>query len=346
MKKLTRIMKGVYFLWVLSLGLFMVNNAETAPIPKVLNLATSPVGSGAYGMASGIASVLSKHLPTEVKPIPTTGPRESFPMFITEEADLGAYTGWDCRENWLPGPTTKEYLKGKGAPIRLLTGGSPNQNAVITAADSGIKTGKDLKGKRYVGIIAGSDSITLQAQAALTHFGLTPNDVRMISVPGVAAGVKAIIEGRADASGSAVIGMGEVAELDATRGARFLSFDPTPEAVKRYTDIFPAVPVKIEPRKGLAGVREPIYMMEYEFYLFCHKNLTDETAYQIVKTLWDYNKELTAVSARLSQWTTDRFVSKNPMIPYNLGAIKFYKEKGLWTSEMDKLQQDLLRQEK
>lgn len=345
MKKLIRVMSIVCLLLVLTLALFGVNYAEGA-MPRILNIVTSPIGTGAYGMASGIAFVLSNHLTTDFKVMPTTGPRESYPMFITGEADLGAFTAWDCWENWLAGPSTKEYLKGKGAPIRLLTSGSPNLTSVLTAADSGIKTGKDLKGKRYVGIFAGSPSITLQAHAALTHFGLAPNDVRMISVPGVAAGVKAIIEARADATGSAVIGMAEVSELDATRGARFLSFDPSPEAIKRFTDIFPAVPVRVEPRKGLVGVREPIHMMQQDFYLHCHKDITDEVAYQIVKTLWDYNKELTAISVRLSMWTTDRFVTKNALIPYHPGAIKFYKEKDIWTSEMDRRQQELLRQEK
>jgi TRAP transporter TAXI family solute receptor len=346
LKRRARIMKRVYCLLVLCLALFVINNAQATSMPRLLRMITSPIGTGAYGMATGLASILSVHLPTEVKVVPTTGPREAFPMFLMEEAELGAFTGWDCMENWLAGPSTKEYLKAKGAPVRLLTGGSPNQNAAVTAADSGIRTGKDVKGKRYVGIFAGSPSITLQAHAALANFGLKPSDVRMISVPGVAAGVKAVIEGRADATGSAVLGMAEVKELDGTKGARFISFDPSPQAVKRYTDIFPASLIKIEAGKGTEGIREPIYMMEYDFYLISHQGLYNEAAYQIVKTLWDYNKELTAISARLSKWTTDRFVTKNPLIPYHPGAIKFYKEKGLWSSEMDKKQQELLKQEK
>ena len=346
MKALVRII-GVCFLFVMATTFLSAGSSHSSSMPKVLTLVTHGIGTGGYAMVSGIASVLSKHLPTEIKVMPTTGANEILPLIATGQAQLSGSNMWDVREGWLGGETFKDALRGRRAPVRLLTSGSPNRNSVLVGVDSGIKTGMDLKGKKFVGKFAGSASITMQARAALAHFGLTPNDVRMISVPGPGAGVKAIIEGRADATGSAVLGMGVIKELEAKRGAQFLSFDPSPEAVKRYTDIFPAKLIKVEPKKGIAGVRKPIYMMQYEWYLWCHANLiNDETAYQIVKVMWDFNEELGAISARLRKWTRDRFVTTNPTIPYHPGAIKFYKEKGLWSSEMVALQQKLLSMEK
>ncbi|MFH1950681.1 MAG: TAXI family TRAP transporter solute-binding subunit [Pseudomonadota bacterium] len=311
-------------------------------LPPVLNLATHPLGSKYNALGSGIGTVLSAHLSTEFKVMPTGGPAVWLPMIRTEEVDLGVANGWDSKMGYLAAGPYKKIMGGKGAPVRLICNGSPNLNAVITAANTDIKTGKDLRGKRFVGMFTGSAAITAQAEAALANFGLTSSDVKFISVPGVSQGVKSIIEGRADASGSAVIGMGVIAELDAKRGARFLSFDPSPEAAKRYADIFPAVPVKVEPGPKRIGVREPIYMMKYDTYLIGAKTLSDETAYQIAKTLWDYNKELWPIHAALKSWTTDLFVTKNATVPYHPGVIKFYKEKGAWDAEMDKVQSRLL----
>jgi TRAP transporter TAXI family solute receptor len=344
--------KIVLILTIFCMGLaftvlpFPGTSAGQTSLPQVLNLATHPLGSKYNALGSGLGTVLSTHLSTEFKVMPTGGPAVWLPMVIREEVDLGVANGWDSKMGYLAAGPYEKIMGGKGAPIRLMCNGSPNINGVIVAANSNIKTGNDLRGKRFVGRYTGSAAITAQAAGALANFGLSQDDVKFISVPGVSHGVKAIIEGRADATGSAVIGMGVIAELDAKRGARFLSFDPSPAAAKRYADIFPAVPIKVLPGPKKIGVREPTYMMKYDTYLVGAESLSDETAYQIVKTLWDYNKELWPIHAALKSWTTDLFVTKNATIPYHPGAIKFYKEKGVWDAEMDKVQRQLLSSEK
>ena len=341
-KKAVMILTSFFMVWTLTVLAFPITSEGKTPLPPVLNLATHPLGSKYNALGSGIGTVLSAHLSTEFKVMPTGGPAVWLPMIRSEEVDLGVANGWDSKMGYLASGAYKKIMGGKGSPIRLICNGSPNLNGVITSAKSAIKTGNDLRGKRFVGRYTGSAAISAQAAAALANFGLTPNDVKFISVPGVSHGVKSIIEGRADASGSAVIGMGVVAELDAKRGARFLSFDPSPAAAKRYADIFPAVPVKVEPGPKRIGIREPTYMMKYDTYLVGAKNLSDETAYQIVKILWEYNKELWPIHAALKSWTTDLFVTKNATVPYHPGTIKFYKEKGVWNAEMDQVQSRLL----
>ncbi len=82
--------------------------------------------------------------------------------------------------------------------------------------------------------------------------------------------------------------------------------------------------------------------MAYDFYLVGAGKMSDETAYQIVKCLWENDKELGTIHVRLKDWTKDRFVSTKATVPYHTGAIKFYKEMGVWTAEMAKLQESLL----
>ena len=333
------------FIMILFLGLWIgwsMGQTPKVTFPKTLNLATHPVGTMLNAVGTGLATVLSKYLPTVVKVMPTTGPIEWLPMATSGEVDMGVLNDWDSKMGRLGREDYKAATGGKGASIYLLCSGAPALNGPLVAETSGIKKGTDVKGKRYVGVFTGSAGITAQANAALANWGHKPTDVRMISVPGVEAGVRAIIEGRADITGSTNIGMSVIAELDAGKGARYISFDPSPEAFKRMQEHFPCYLVQVMPGPGMTGVREPVFMMAYNFYLVGSERLSDAVAYSIVKTLWEYNKELGPIHVRLKDWTKDRFVTNKATIPYHPGAINFYKEVGAWGTEMESLQKQLL----
>ena len=325
-------------------GVQLAQKAEKPKVvfPRALNIATHPIGTMLNSVGTGLGTVLSKYLPTLVKVMPTTGPIEWLALTATGEVDMGVLNDWDSKMGRLGKEDYKAATGGKGAPIYLLCSGAPALNGVLVAESSGIKKSADIKGKRYVGVFTGSAGITAQAKAALANWGLKPTDVRIISVPGVEAGVRAIIEGRADVTGSTNVGMSVISELDAEKGARYISFDPSPEAVKRMQEYFPCYLVQINPGPGMTGVREPVYLMGYNFYLVGSERLSDDVAYSIIKTLWEHDKELGPIHVRLKDWTKDRFVINNATIPYHPGAINFYKEVGAWGKEMDNLQKQLL----
>ncbi len=315
---------------------------EEEGLPSMLTIGTHAMSSLFNAMGSGIATVASKHTPVEVKAIATSGPIEWFPMFLSGEMDMGVLNCWDAQMGWLGESDYAAVSGGKGFPTRLLTNGAFSIYSALVAEDSGIKTAQDLKGKSYVLNYTGAAGITAQAKAFLANHNMTENDVNVISVPGISDGVKAIIERRADCAGSANVGFALVEELEATRGSRFLAFDPSPEAVERAQKEFPLYPIDVEPGPGFTGVREPMTMMAYDIYLVARTDLSDEAAYAVVEAIWENNEELAAIHPRLKEWTTDRFVSEQAVVPYHPGAIKFYKDKGVWTEEMDALQERLL----
>lgn len=309
---------------------------------KVLNLGTHGVGSIVNTMGTGIATVLSKNMSIEVKAVASTGPTEWMPMINSGEMDLGVLNNWDAEMGRRGKATYEKISGGKGFPVMLLTSGHKAFNGIVVAEDSGIRKGSDLKGKRFAGIYTGSPGTTAQAEGALANLGLKPQDIKMVSVPSVDAGVRAVIEGRADANGANNIGMGVISELDSSKGARFLSFDPSPEGVKRLQEKFPAEIVKVSPGPGKTGIREDTYLMSYDFYLVGRESLPESLVYDLVKTLWEKNQELTVINKNLQDWTPENFVTPQNTVPYHPGAVKFYREKGVWTPEMEKHQQELL----
>ncbi len=308
---------------------------------KMLSLGTHGVGSIVNTMGTGLATVLSSGLSMEVKAIATTGPVEWLPMLNTNEMDLGVLSNWDAQMGREGKSSYDPISGGKGFPLMLITSGHRSINSLLVAEDSGIRKASEVKGKRYVGTIAGSPGITAQGNAFLANQGLTSKDVKMITVPKIGDAVKSLIEGRADVA-QVSQGMGVTAELDSIKGARFLSMDNSPEAVRRTQEAYPCEIVKVSPAKGLVGIKEETYMMSYPFYLAGREGLPESMVYNIVKVLWDKNKDLNAINKNLEDWTPENFIDKNFTIPYHPGAVKFYKEKGLWTAEMEQRQQQLL----
>jgi len=316
-------------------------------IPNVLALATNPTGTLTNTMGAGIATVLTKSMGVQVKTVPLNGPQEWFPMTNTEEVDMGVLSSYDSQLGYQGKSSFAEISGNKGFDIRLITIGHKNISMLITTNDSGIKTGADLKGKRYAGIISSSAGLTLKADAILANLGLTRDDVEEITVPNIAEAVLALQTGRADAT---YVGEGtpQVQELDASnKGCYVVSLDPSPEAVKNMFELYPAKIIPIDPGPKSVGVKEPNTMVMANYmYMVGRSTLNDTTVYTVVKNMWENNKELTEINSSLSDWTTDVFLMDDFVIPYHDGAIKFYKEKGIWTEDMEKRQQELLASKK
>ncbi len=346
MRKMSRIRCGTVGLGTalaLLLALIPAGRATAADLPKVMNLSTHGLGSLINAMGVGIGKVLSENLDTQVKVMPTAGPTEWLPQITSGEVQMGILNNFDAQHGRSATNMYEKALGGKGAPILLLTSGTRNWMTILTTGESGIKTCADLKGKRMVDTNTGSAGITGQGHAAVANCGFEPGEgyKSVVVAGGPAKSVQVLIDGSADAC-TAAIGMGAVQELDAKRGARFVSFDPSPEAWARFEKYFPAKPKKVEPAKGRAGVHEAIYVAEYPFYLVAGEKVSDEAAYQIVKVLWEKNAELGEMHARLKAWSKDGFVDEAATIPYHPGAVRFFKEIGAWSPKMDEIQAKLL----
>jgi len=324
---------------VLAFALFSV-----VSMAKIFTIATDPLGSGTYGCTAGMAKILNSYSGLNIKVKSTAGATEAAPLLAFGEAELATLSSYESKMSYLTKGFYDEPLKSlKVSPFRLLMGGPPTFVSVVIREDSGIKTGKDLKGKKFVGIFTGSEGCTLQGDAFLASWGLSRDDVIMMQTPGLTEAVQVLIEGKADAAGTSAPGQAILKELDAKRGARFLSINNSPEGIKAYQAIYPAATVMLEPAPDLTGVKEPTFMAAFEDLFIANKDLVnDEVAYNIVKTLWEHNEEMGKVHVNLSYVTTDKFATTGAPMPFHPGAIKFYKEKGVWTPELEAKNQEFL----
>lgn len=338
-----RVMMVVIALLLISLA-YPASAPAAEKMPQIA-IGTHPIGSVILTIGTAAAKTLRERGNIRSVTKPMVGPVAWFPYMERGEIQLGILNQWDAEKGWLGESTYEKLSGGKGFSVRLVTPTIYGACTMAVAADSGIRGFPDLKGKR-VGYNYPTPSLQLQADAFLANGNLTAKDIIPVTMNSPSDAIKAIMEGRADATGTTQLGMPITEELHAKKGARLLPIDPSDEAAARTRKFFPGYPVKVAPGPGNTGIEKEQYLWAYDFYLIASEKLPDDVVYEITKTLYENYKDFPSVSKQLEKWTPEQFVSKRATVPYHTGAIKYYKEKGLWGTDMERLQAELLKKKK
>lgn len=337
-------MKKLTLLFV-AFGFMVASFPPTASAVTTLNLATHPIGNLTNIMGTAVAAVVNKYSPVRLKVKAVAGPTTWLPMMESKEIEFGIFTSADSYPAYLGQGIYKMLSGGKGFNIRLVATGMVLNLGVVVARDCPAKTLAELKGLRVCGNYASVPSAQVAMTAALANGGLTWADVKIVPVPNPAAAVKAVQEGRADAAWAS-LGMPAVRELNAKRGARFLSLDDSPAAIARKDKYHPYSFATLHKAGTAPGLVTDTWMMSVENYLVCRTDISNDVVYQINKALWNHCNELGSYHPMMKSWNHKNFVSKRLFTPYHPGAIKFLKEKGLWSDKLESRQEELLSMKK
>lgn len=312
-------------------------------LPPIINIGTHPVGNFFHIVGTAVGAVTEKHTTMKTKVMPV-GITAWMPMMVSKEMDLGVLNSTDSKWGYFGAEAYKVLSKGQGFPLRLVVTGICNDISMGVVGNSPVKKLTDLKGRSIAAGFAKTPAAQLTATAGLANAGLTWDDVKLVPVAAPGDAIKAVMEGRADAFGTSSVGMPDVADFNAKTGGYFLSFDPSPEAKARALKAYPDGLLNLVKGGIWPGIPKDTWFLRYEIYVVARKDLPEEVAYQIIKALSDYNKELAPFHPKFSEWTPETLASKNLTTPYHPGSIRFLKEKKLWTGDLEERQKALLAQ--
>ena len=316
--------------------------AAAGELPRVLNMATMPPGMIVNVQAVGIADICGKYTPITIKVMPSTNEMVWVPMTVTGEIDVGIASALPIRQAYLGSFVFKGIAKKAGVknfPLRLVAGGSPLRVNFVVRGNDPAKKIPDLKGRRVVSFRKGTH-FDLYTKARLANAGLTLGDVKQVPAANPIESARAVMAGRADA-GDLAVGAPIATEAVAKVKARWLPMDPSPEAVKRMKEFVEVAYVAEVPGGVHIGVPESQYLMHMDVIFVAREDISEAAIYELTKAIWEHNSELVKKPG-LFEWTKDKFLTKEPRLPYHMGAIKFYKEKGIWTKEMAEFQEAVL----
>ena len=216
--------------------------------------------------------------------------------------------------------------------LRLLTTMMKFTVSPVVAIKSGINRVADLKGKRIASGFKGAPLFVYITSGALATDKLTYDDVKKVPQVGLVQHWRAFISGKIDMA-IAAAGSGFVKQMQAKidGGIKHLSFDDSPEALARMQKWYPKSEwVVVKPKKGLTGVLKPTNFVAYDFLLWTHKGMSDDVAYKVAKVMHTKEKQLKAGGPLWRSYQANGRLQKDQGYAYHPGAIKYYKEVGLW----------------
>jgi uncharacterized protein len=195
-------------------------------------------------------------------------------------------------------------------------------------ADSNIKSIKDMKGKRITYGLTSQEIVRKTIDAMLATGGLTIKDLTPVLVPNVVAGADNLAAGRVDISVFAV-GAPKVAEVDAAVGVRFIPIDNSPAALAALKKEFPTGYIdRMQPAPNMAGVKEPMDTMFYDYAVFAGADVPADRVKQITAIIAE-NKDALAQGQPLFKDMTKERLFTNFNVPFHPGAIAYFNEKSI-----------------
>jgi TRAP transporter TAXI family solute receptor len=291
-----------------------------------LSIATGGTGGVYYPLGGGMANVLSKTVPGmaataevtggSVDNLKLIGTGKPYIALSMTDAALDAYKGED-------------KFKGAKVNVRTLMILYPNRMHVVTVEGTGINSMKDLKGKR---VSTGSPGSATEVMAfrVIEAAGLDKDKDMKRERLGVAESVNAIKDKKIDAffwvGGLPTAG---VTDLAATPGVKIKLIDHANLVAamnKKYGNLYVEDVIPKSTYSGMTADNKQATVMNI---LVSNANLSDQAAYNIVKTMFDKRAALIAVHREAASISLDNQKAASSPIPWHPGAIKYFAEQGI-----------------
>lgn len=206
---------------------------------------------------------------------------------------------------------------------------------ILTLANSDIQSVADFKGKKVLAKIPAAKSNDDIRQAVLAEYGLTDDDIILLSGNNGSHLAQQLREGVGDAAMIMQdVPNAAIVELCTMKDVRWI---PLPKDKAGFAESL-WIKAGIIPAGTYPKQDKDVPTVRLLSAFSVRNDMDDEVAYTLVKLFHEHFDELT----QMAPWAKN-FSVKNTIegifMPMHPGAIKYYKEKGAWTEEAEAEQQ-------
>lgn len=309
------------------LGLCFAVGVTGAANAQAVGIATSNPGSIFHNIGTAIANAANEAgLRATIQP--ATSPNQYIPLVGSGGIEFGVAN----LQEVVYAHDGEEWFAGQAYPdLQLVAQVMPLVEAIFVRADSNIHSLTDMVGMPMVDGYTAQQTILPQLDAIYSTEGLTRADFIPVNVPSVVAGVDAFVAG--DSVGFIFAhGAGKVIEADAAVGGlRALGVDPTPENLARARAHWPVVYFTELAAGSRPGVEQDTWYPAYPQGIFTYAGASEEDVYQMTRAIYEHADTLRATFAGFNPFNPETdMVRESGSLSYHPGAIRFYREVGLW----------------
>lgn len=307
---------------VLAVGVSGVARAE-GPVA----IGTLPQGSLAYAIASAVAKVGTQNGGLNMRVVGTGGSNVYIPQLHRGEVAFGTSNLFEAK---FARTGTGNFEGRKNPNVRIAALLMPFAVGIMVAKDSNITKLTELKGKAFPVGYARQKLVDVMQKAIFRGVGMTENDLDGVPVPNFAKAAGLLAEGKLTGMLLAP-GSGIVKRTHAKRAVRFVDIPKTAEVEGEIQKALPGTRlVLVKPNKRFVSIAEPVHLIGYQYAIITSSKTNADTVYKLVKALHGHQKELAAAHGIFRRFQPARMAAVTKVVPFHEGAVKFYKEAGIW----------------
>jgi len=307
--------------------------AVAQELPKTIAWSAYGVGGASYNQAVAIGKAMKEELGVNLRILP--GKNDIARTIPARAGQVHAIAGGVASYFAQEGVFDFAGADWGPQPIRIVMTSIGDTNLGLGVAnDIGVQTLADLKGKR-VAYIKAAAALNYNTEVLLASAGLSWDDVEVVEFSGFGDSWDGIISGQVDAA-FALMATGRAYQLEAS--PRGLIWPEIPQEDTKAWEILKAKAPYFVYSTGTEGAgvspEKPHHGALYPMpQLMVYDTQDADLVYAMTKAMVDLFPKYKDGAPGASGWALER---QNFMwaVPYHDGAIRFFKEKGVWTDEM------------
>ena len=288
---------------------------------KFVTIGTASAGGTFFIVAGGIADLINKNIPnvSAVQQVTPGSSAENIPALEKKQIEMATCTSDQVYFGYKGGMMYKVAYPN----IRVIAALYSSPLHFVVLANSGIKSLKDLEGKR---IAAGAPGSTqeLMAREVLKFHGVKNWKHHRLTI---AESVNALRDGGVDAANPpAGVPISSLMDLSTSHEIRILPLDN--KTVDLIVKEHPYWNGDVIPAKSYRGQNEEVPTIAYTTLFITHKDQEGDFIYQVTKLILENREKLMKVHPICKEITLEN-VTRGVAAPFHPGAAKYLQEKGV-----------------